>query len=97
MDKFKIIDRAHPAGMGGTQRVYKFPNNYGASVVQFNGSYGFEDGLWELGVVQFDDEGDYHLTYDTHITSDVLGYLTDDQVHETLLAIQALPEGDGEV
>lgn len=42
------IDRPHP--LGGIQRIYHFDNGYGASVVRFTYSYGFEQGLWELAV-----------------------------------------------
>ena len=89
MDEFKVIDRAHPAGMGGTQKIYKFPNEYGASVVQFMGSYGYEDGKWELGVVKWNGD-DYKLTYETPLTSDVLGYLTWEDVEKHLAEIKSL-------
>lgn len=58
----------------GIQMIYTFENGYGASVVSHDYSYG-EQGSWELAVL---DEG--HLTYDTPITSDVLGYLSMDDV-----------------
>jgi len=89
MDEFKVIDRVHPAGMGGTQKVYKFPNEYGASVIQFCGSYGYDDGKWELGVVKWDGGG-YKLTYETPITDDVLGYLTWEDVEKHLAEIKSL-------
>lgn len=83
--------RTHPSG-SGIQHKYKFDNGYGASVVRalfsfFGGSYGADQGLWELAVIGPD--GD--LAYDTPITNDVLGWLSDDQVAETLDAIAALP------
>lgn len=78
---------------GGIQHIYRFPNGYGASVIQHNFSYGGKDGLWELAVVKFDGDGDlqFELCYDTHITSDVLGYLSDEDVSKTLDDIEALP------
>jgi hypothetical protein len=85
-----IQERTHPAGMGGVQKVYRFENGYGASVVQSPHSYGGDEGLWELGVVRFTGER-FKLTYDTPITSDVLGHLHESDVEEYLDAIAALP------
>jgi hypothetical protein len=74
---------------GGTQKVYRFDNGFGASVVQHQFSYGGQSGKWELGVVKFDGE-DWHLAYDTDIADDVLGYLSDAEVSELLDRIAAL-------
>lgn len=81
--------KSKSTGYGGTQHVYRFPNGYGASVVQGIGTYGAEDGLWELGVLKFDGEK-YHLTYDTPVTSDVIGWLTPEDAAALLLRIGAL-------
>ncbi len=40
----------------GAQYIFRFPNNYGASVVKHLGSYGSSEDLWELAVLRF--EGD---------------------------------------
>jgi len=90
--KQPIIERIHPAGLGGVQKIYRFDNGYGASVVQTPFSYGGSDGLWEIAVLMFNapSKDDYELTYDTPITNDVLGYLTQNQVSETLQAIRGL-------
>jgi hypothetical protein len=80
----------------GEHYWFKFPNGYGASVVRFSimgglaGSYGADRGLWELAVLD-DDE---NLTYETPITDDVLGYLSDSDVVETLDKIAALPTAE---
>ena len=58
---------------GGIQKIYKFANGWGASVVMFPGSYGFEKGLWELAVLDANGE----ITYDTPITNDVICHLDD--------------------
>lgn len=71
---------------GGVQRVYKFPNGYGASVIKGPYTYGGKKGLWELAVLK-DDE----LCYDTDITSDVIGHLNDPEMDAVLRQIERLP------
>ena len=84
------------------QRIYRFNNNYGASVVRRSyvsleypypqhGSYGYLDGLWELAVIEWEDENEWHIAYDTPITDDVLGWLGEEEVAATLELIRALP------
>jgi hypothetical protein len=70
----------------GIRAAIKFDNGYGASVIRTENSYGNELGLYELAVL--DKHGD--LTYDTPITDDVLGRLTEDDVTEVLQQIQEL-------
>lgn len=77
---------------GGVQKIYQFNNTYGASVIRHNGSYGHDDDLWELAVLKFNEAGGWVLTYETTITDDVLGYLTDENVEEILKAIERLPK-----
>lgn len=82
MDRSKYDDRA----VGGTQRIYRFPNGYRASVVRNDMSYGGSSGLYELAVL---DSGG--ITYSTPITDDVIGYLTPLDVRSILRDIEALP------
>ncbi len=70
----------------GIQAIVRFDNGYGASVVRHNFSYGNQDGLFELAVLNED-----CITYDTPITNDVLGYLSENEVTDALIAIQELP------
>ena len=99
MEQYKIMERKHPSRVGsGTQKIYRFPNDYGASVVRFYvggfpASYGAEDSNWEIGVIKFTGD-DWNLTYDTPITSDVIGYLNDEGVVDVLQQIKALPKGE---
>ena len=79
----------HPLGQGGQHLRIDYPNGYGASVVWFYGSYGCDEGLLELAVFY-----DGELCYDTPITSDVIGYLTGEQVLEVMEKIFMLPERD---
>jgi hypothetical protein len=73
---------------GGPQYVFRFENNYGASLIRSYFSYGNE-----LAVLYFhnEDVDDYRLVYDTPITNDVLGHLDAEDVEEALDAIKALP------
>ena len=75
----------------GIRKIYNFPNNYGVSVIRTKGSYGNEKGLWELAVLIYDNSSDsYVVTYDTPITDNVLGWLTDEEVKETMERIERL-------
>ena len=77
---------------GGFQRVYRMPNDYGASVLQSSVSYGNAEGLYELAVIKFNSEDpeDWDIDYDTPITDDVLGWLTEEDVQRYLHQIELL-------
>lgn len=79
---------------GGVQRLYRFENDYGASVIRHNSSYGSDEGLWELAVIRYryPDSGSYVLVYYTPITDDVIGHLTEPEVEKLLMDIEALPK-----
>jgi hypothetical protein len=70
--------------LDGQRRLYKFSNGYGASVIRNSASYGNEDGLWELAVLDTDGK----IDYTTSIGSDVVGYLTTDDVEDILEQIK---------
>lgn len=78
---------------GGRQIVIRFPNGFGASVVQHSFSYGGDQGLWELAVLRTtsEDPWDIEITYSTPITPDVIGWLDEADVIETLERIAQLP------
>ena len=86
----QTIKKAHK--MGGEHHLHFFENGYGASVVRFEYSYGFDKGLWELAVIKGHDEDNYTLTYDTPITDDVIGHLNKKKINELLNQIEALPK-----
>lgn len=75
------------------QRVYRFDNGYGASVISGEHAYSDIDHPYELAVIKFDGDG-FDLVYDTPITSDVIGYLDANGVNEVLKQIKALKETD---
>ena len=82
-----FIDKSYL--FGGVKYIFRFDNGYGASVIKHAYSYGHEEDLWELAVLEFYD-GDYHICYDTEITDDVIGYLTDEEVRAYLDKIKGL-------
>lgn len=73
---------------GGHQLIFKFDNEYGASVVKHDFSYGIE-----LAVIKYEGDGDYdwEIDYKTPITDDVVGHLNIDTLNETLKLIKELP------
>lgn len=66
---------------GGIQLIYRFPNGYGASVIE----HSFSKGL-EIAVLDSNDK----LTYSTPITNDVIGYLTSEEAVEIIEKISEL-------
>lgn len=46
--------------------------------------------LFELAVIEFDEDGDMDLCYDTEITDNVSGYLSNEEVMELLYKIKDL-------
>jgi len=72
-------------GIPGIRAEVQFANGYGASVIRGHGTYGGDQGLYELAVTQGD-----NLTYHTPITDDVLGFLSEADVTKTLADIEGL-------
>ena len=74
---------------------FYFENGYGASVVRYQGkndcTYGGQEGLWELAVL----DKDGNITYQTSITSDVIGWLDDSEVEDVLNNIKDLVMEEG--
>ena len=70
-----IVEENTMLELNGVQIVHLFPNGYGASVVKHDMSYGGKQGLWEMAVLK-----NGELCYNTSVTSDVLGHLSDEDV-----------------
>lgn len=66
-DKFKDYIEVQN-DVGYPQTIYKFPNGYGASVIDFKLHY---LGI-EIIVLRFDEEGNREIDYTTTITNDVI-------------------------
>jgi hypothetical protein len=87
MKTFKdLVFKTHPVFNNGTAAKLDFPNGYSVSVVTGDGAYQNE-GEYEVAVLK-----DNKLSYDTHITDDVLGWQSEDEVTEIMKQIQELPK-----
>jgi hypothetical protein len=74
-----------PDGFGVQSRIV-FENGYGASVVKGPHTYGGKIGLYEIAVL----DSEENITYETPITSDVIGYLRPEDVTDVIEKIQKL-------
>jgi hypothetical protein len=86
MKTFDDLDFEPHSYLGGVISRLMFDNGYGVSVVKHSYSYGSDQGLYELAVL--DSEG--NLTYETEITHDVIGYLTPEDVTQLMIEVQSL-------
>lgn len=68
------------------QRVYTFDNGYGASVVSSSMTYGGNQGLFQVAVLDKNGE----ICYDTSVTNDVVGFLDFADVADILNKIRSL-------
>lgn len=73
----------------GIQYLHFFPNKYGVSIVCHSYSYGGNVGLYELAVLE-GNPTNYRLTYDTPVTNDILGYLSEAEVDEICSEVEKL-------
>jgi hypothetical protein len=86
MKKFNDLEFKQDIQRGLNAARIMFDNGYGASVVVGPYTYGGEDGLYELAVLGSDGK----LCYDTPVTDDVEGYLSENDVTKLLEQIQSL-------
>ena len=68
------------------QKIYKFDNRFGASVVCNFGTYGAKEGLFEIAVLDSNGE----IAYNTPISGDVIGWCDFADVADILNKIKAL-------
>lgn len=90
--KYKKYEKYYIGANGKGQWLFKFPNNYGASVVKHWGSYGYEEDKFELAVLYFTGEKEYDIAYNTPITNNVLPNLSNKDVLNILKKIKNLKE-----
>lgn len=96
MKSFKDIKfKPHSFGEGFHGLCF-FENGYGVSVVRFKSplsktysSYTSNENEWEVAVIYGNEEG-WEISYNTHITDDVLGHLTEGEVDWVMIQVQEL-------
>lgn len=98
MKSFKDIKfKPHRHGHG-LHGLCFFENGYGVSVVRYQSESGLPDFLsytsneneWELAVI-YGNEKDWDITYNTEITDDVMGHLSEGEVNWIMIQVQELP------
>ena len=81
MEKFEqYLVRTRHTERNGIQKLYRFENGYGASVIRSYYSYGGNKGLWELAMIKWIDDFDYNIYYCDIVDDDVLGYLAEKDI-----------------
>ena len=83
---FDSLDFSKSSGFGGPRAVLEFPNGYAVSVIAGPQAYGGSRGLYELAVLR-----DGSCCYDTPVTDDVLGHLTEEAVTAAMQEVAAPP------
>jgi len=81
-DQNLVVERPHPSGFGGVQRIYRFESGYGLSLVNspMLHSYPF---AWEAAVLKnvSKDGKSFDLTYDTEMSEDVEVFICDEEAN----------------
>lgn len=67
-----------------------FENGWGVSVVSHKNSYGGAEGLFEVAVIDHDE----NLRYDSGITADVIGWLDFRGVADVMVEVKQLPKNE---
>lgn len=83
-DDFLLVERRHPnKALGGVQRIYRFPNGNGLSLVNSSSLHPFPF-AWEVAVLEnvSEDGKKFTITYDTELTEDVEVFETEEDTNE---------------
>ena len=96
IDKQKILNELQPKIVkfkeeklnGGPHYVIAFKNGYGASIIKNPYSYGGNQGLMEIALLEIldivNDNIICHLKYDKNRFTDVIGWLDDNEIIDCL-------------
>jgi hypothetical protein len=85
-----LVDTCQHPRFGGLCMLFKFNNNYGASVIRHDMSKGGKAGLFELAALQFDEKDKYRIIKDACMTDNTIGYLFWEEVIDLLQDIKKL-------
>lgn len=77
--------KPHMIGGNATEAKHIFINGFGVSVITGDMFYTNEACPYEIAVIN-----KHGLTYDTPITNDVIGYLTEDEANTVLFEVEEL-------
>ena len=88
--KYLINTNTYSKEAPGIMLRFRFPNNYGASVVKHKGSYGYPES-YEIGIL-YNDE----LYYHSLIANDIIGHVNPKDVGMILLQIKGLDDHNKE-
>lgn len=90
-DENLILERPHPAGLGGVQRIYRFANGYGLSAVN-SPILHVAPFAWEFAVLEHvsEDGQSFELTYKTPLTEDVEVCGSDAEANDFIKAAAAI-------
>ena len=87
-EEYLVAESFDHFGVEALMYTFEFDNEYGASVIKHQHSYGSEEDLFELAVLYND-----RVVYDTDIPA-VSGYLNNDEVIDLMEQIMDLERRD---
>ena len=93
MVKFNELKFKELPDLSGIYCRIMFENGFGASIVKHKYSYGGDNGLYEIAVLDNIDGGPI---YYTSVTNDVLGHLSEENVETHLNEIKSLDPNETE-
>jgi len=95
-DEDLVFERLHPY-FAGIQRIYRFKNGYGLSLVNPPELHEFRF-AWEAAVLRdvSEDGTEFTLTYDTPLTDDVVVFFSDEEanafIHHAKFILEAIDD-----
>lgn len=84
---FEMVGSA--AAGSGLRATHHFDNGYGISVTRTVGTYGWQQGLFEIAVLK-KRENQWEICHDSPITDDVIGYCSPQKINVILRIIESL-------